>query len=216
MKKSEITIERILDSAHRLFNESGIAAVTIRGIAAAAGISHGNLTYHFKDRSEILLALHERLLQRALSENRAFKDRADPLESLIETTRRGFAILMEYRFLMIDLIEAVRTAPILRDRLREVEKIRSSMYLEAIETMKKAGYLRKPTYDTEYEDLIERIRIFSDFWIASSEIYRNMNQADQILHNTRLFLTQFYPYLTKKGVKRIRENVLNFEKHFEL
>ena len=59
---SEHTRKRILDTAERLFGESGVAAVSLRDINRAAGISQGVLHYHFGGRD----ALIEALLQRTL------------------------------------------------------------------------------------------------------------------------------------------------------
>ena len=58
--KSEQTRGRILDAAQRLFNERGTAAVSTNHVAAEAGLSPGNLYYHFTDKQEIIRALHER------------------------------------------------------------------------------------------------------------------------------------------------------------
>src|SRR6266567_9459354 len=57
---SQRTRDRILEAALRLFNERGTAAVSTNHIAAEAGISPGNLYYHFADKQEIIRALHER------------------------------------------------------------------------------------------------------------------------------------------------------------
>ncbi len=47
MAKSGLTRGRILDAALRLFNQRGTAAVSTNHLAAAAGLSPGNLFYHF-------------------------------------------------------------------------------------------------------------------------------------------------------------------------
>ncbi|MBP6382754.1 MAG: helix-turn-helix transcriptional regulator, partial [Pseudomonadales bacterium] len=44
------TRKRILDTAERLFGERGVAAVSLRDINRAAGISQGVLHYHFGGR----------------------------------------------------------------------------------------------------------------------------------------------------------------------
>jgi AcrR family transcriptional regulator len=53
--------ERILDVALELFNEQGYDATSLREIAERLGVTKAALYYHFKSKSDILLALHLRL-----------------------------------------------------------------------------------------------------------------------------------------------------------
>ncbi|HEY7892261.1 MAG TPA: TetR family transcriptional regulator [Solirubrobacteraceae bacterium] len=46
--------ERILRATMQLIADGGIAAVTNRRVAAAAGVSPGSLTYHFTSQAELL------------------------------------------------------------------------------------------------------------------------------------------------------------------
>ena len=57
-----VTRKRILETALRLFNEFGTAAVSTNRIAAEAGISPGNLYYHYRNKEEIIRGLVEDLL----------------------------------------------------------------------------------------------------------------------------------------------------------
>jgi len=63
------TRERILDAAEQLFAARGAAAVSLREINAACGISQGVIHYHFGGRDGLLEALLHRRLP-ALTERR--------------------------------------------------------------------------------------------------------------------------------------------------
>ena len=58
-KEISNTRTRIIEAAITLFNERGSGAVTTNHIAAAAGISPGNLYYHFRNREDIVRAIFE-------------------------------------------------------------------------------------------------------------------------------------------------------------
>ena len=51
------TPDRILEASRRLFNEKGYMATSLSEIAAAVGISQGNLSYHFPAKSDLALRI---------------------------------------------------------------------------------------------------------------------------------------------------------------
>ncbi|NRQ32838.1 TetR/AcrR family transcriptional regulator [Nonomuraea sp. NN258] len=53
-RKGERTRERILDSAMELFSRSGFNAVSLRDIAAHAGLTHAGLLHHFPGKESLL------------------------------------------------------------------------------------------------------------------------------------------------------------------
>ncbi|GAA1536312.1 TetR/AcrR family transcriptional regulator [Actinomadura kijaniata] len=55
MTKGERTRARILDSATELFSRSGFHAVSLRDIAAHAGLTHAGLLHHFPGKEELLV-----------------------------------------------------------------------------------------------------------------------------------------------------------------
>ncbi len=55
--KADASRSRILDCSARLFRERGYSAVSLRDIAAAAGMKAGSVYYHFESKEEIVLAV---------------------------------------------------------------------------------------------------------------------------------------------------------------
>lgn len=198
----------ILDTAHRIFNAQGVESVAIRRIASEVGISHSNLIYHFKDKEEILVGLHERLLHFAQKLNQNYQEQKDPLLILVDSTRTGFRILFEYRFFLIDLHYIMKSYKKLRKIFLEVEIFRADMYRKTLDDGINQKYFRAEEFPGEYDGLIKRIRIFSDFWISSASIYdADSLQSSSDLYS-KLFLEMLYPYLTAKGKKALLLHIL--------
>lgn len=202
MKKNK---DLILIQALRLFNDQGYLNVSIRQIAAATGISHSNLIYHYQTKQDIVTALHNQLLEEAKKLNKETKNPADFVETLYNSTRKGFLILYNYRFLMADLHHILKDNPSLKQLFLEVEKIRAIMYADSIKEAVTQGYLRKEIYDNEYRFFIEHIKIYSDSWITSSLIYEENTEEAIVLKYTDLFVRMFFPYFTEKGRHRFFE-----------
>ena len=66
--------------------------------------------------------------------------------------------------------------------------------------------MREQEYDNEYDFFILTIKIFSDSWISSSEIYETTSSQEIIEKYCSLFVKLFFPYLTAKG----KNEFLNF------
>lgn len=55
--------EQILDAAYAVALDTGIDGVTIRAVAAQAGLSHGLVLFHFGRKDELVAALLDRVLE---------------------------------------------------------------------------------------------------------------------------------------------------------
>ncbi len=196
MKKTKI---RILEAALQLYNEKGVANTSIRQIANEAHISHSNLIYHFSSHEEIIVALHDQLLEKAIQLNQELHITESILLSFFENTKSGFKIVFEYQFLFLDLHYLCSTYPKIKQAILSVEQIRSGMYRELIDKLVSQSMMRTEEFDGEYDILINQIKMFSDHWIVSSTIYDNMMVNDRIEKYAFQLTSIFFPYLTKSG-----------------
>ncbi|MEM9514984.1 MAG: TetR family transcriptional regulator [Actinomycetota bacterium] len=95
------TAERILDTARTLFNQRGYAATTQAAIASAAGLTQGNLTYHFPAKRDLAIALRDE----ARREFRARDDsyvRGDVCADYVRHVAFSMDLVWRYRFLLRD------------------------------------------------------------------------------------------------------------------
>jgi TetR/AcrR family transcriptional regulator, transcriptional repressor of bet genes len=58
----EVRRAQILNAAYEVATQEGIGGLTIRAVAARAGLSHGLIVFHFKSKSHLVVALLEWLL----------------------------------------------------------------------------------------------------------------------------------------------------------
>ena len=104
------TVNRILDAARELFNERGVGSVSTRAIAERAGVSSGNLHYHFTDKEAVVRALMAR--RYALGDGMwVFPDGLPSVIVLRDLLRRNLEISWEYRFLNRELVSLTSANP---------------------------------------------------------------------------------------------------------
>lgn len=87
--------ERILAAAARLFREHGYAAVSLRAIAAEAGMQGGSLYHHFRGKEEIVGAVLDLGIQRVHEAVRAALDALPPDAAIGERIRCAVAAHLE-------------------------------------------------------------------------------------------------------------------------
>jgi AcrR family transcriptional regulator len=192
------TRDKILFTSLELFNRFGVPNVTLRRIAAEMNISQGNLNYYFKKREDIIEALYYQLLETFNTEKGKLETVEMDLQFVLDSTRAGMEALFRYRFLMIDFNQNMRENPKLHEHFILLEQVRKATYLQSFDIAIAKGILRPPAFPGEYEGLNERIRVFSDYWIASAEVYREPQESTVDKYH-QLLTETFFAYFTPRS-----------------
>lgn len=94
---AEATRQKLLDTALTLFSASGPAAVTMKQVALEAGVTHGAMYWHFRNKEDLLRQLHQQVTlpfeQHYLEQRQAV--RQDALQALELFMRGTLRALME-------------------------------------------------------------------------------------------------------------------------
>lgn len=195
------TRDKILQTALELFNSYGVPNVTLRRIAAEMAISQGNLNYYFRKREDIIEALYHQLMITFNSEKSKLDTEEMDMQFILDSTLNGMKALYAHRFLMIDFNQNMRENPKIHAHFIELERIRKVTYLKSFEIAIARGIMRPPDFEGEYENLTDQIRVFSDFWIASAEIYNEPKGEATVHRYHQLLVEMFYPYFTEPAKK---------------
>ena len=195
MAKSGLTRDRILDAALRLFNERGTAAVSTNHIAAAAGLSPGNLYYHFAGKQEIIRAL----LDRYAAAHEGLWEPGPEGQASVARLRANLASGMElawqYRFFERELLALLRADPQLRESYRDVYEHRLAQWVRFGEQLAVDGVLRPPPPPATIAELATAVWLIGTGWLPFLEITGDPQGPRQVARGGDLVLAVLGPWL---------------------
>ncbi len=170
-KRSIDTRQRILETALRLFNAQGTRAVTTNHIAAALGISPGNLYYHFRSREDIIRAILDLMDESGFAAVRRTAGTAAPAS--LEDLERNFQVIQEinwrFRFFKRELPALILNDPALKKRFRKSHDAILALITDSIRRGVAAGLLKKMD-DPEIDLLAHELWLVILFWLNYLEI----------------------------------------------
>jgi AcrR family transcriptional regulator len=189
------TRERILDTALGLFNEAGTDAVSTNHIAAALGISPGNLYYHFGNKEEIIRAIFERLFATWDTDLTLPAHRAPVLDDVQRLVHDNFRIMWEYRFVYRELAALLHRDPELRSRYEAVQQRGFSDFRQLFAEFVAAGVLAPADGPDQVTHLAELCWLISEFWLPSVEVSGQAVDAEAMRHGVELMMQVLRPYI---------------------
>ncbi len=201
MSKTKI---KILNAARQLLNEQGLSKVSQRTIADYLRISPGNLTYHFKKRSDIIEALYYELVKKMDSAIGGIDLSSDLLASLFEFTKVNAYTFYDYRFLFLDFMQVMRENPSIKSHYFALQKSRQKQFDFFLSQLVEQGIMIKSSLPEEYRFLVKRLMIVADYWLSASEFESAINKEEKINQVITMSSQTIYPYLTDKGKRRFR------------
>jgi hypothetical protein len=76
--------------------------------------------------------------------------------------------------------------------------VRKVTYLKSFGIAVENGIMRPPAFEGEYEGLNERVRVFSDYWIASAAVYGEPEETTVDKYH-KLLVETFFAYFTEEA-----------------
>jgi AcrR family transcriptional regulator len=205
MSKSDRTRAHILSVACEVFNERGTAAVSTNLIAAEAGISPGNLYYHFANKPDIIRALLAQLVE---SHENRWELELDPgasLRKLAENLEVGMSLAWQYRFLERELLALLRADPALRRVYTLAYERRLKEWLAFGERLADQGLMREPSPPRTLGDLGIALWLIAGNWLAFLDVTGDPQDPEQVARVGDLILVALHPYLTARGRRELED-----------
>jgi AcrR family transcriptional regulator len=210
MSKSDRTKERILETAIELFNDKGTKAVTTNHIAAALGISPGNLYYHFRNKEAIIRGIFAQMHRVGLNDYQEINGQQGPGNrvSMEETFLMIQRFNWRYRFFKRELAPLVQNDPLLKEQFVASHRQHLGIVRGAIAHSIEGGFLR-PIAAEQQEMLAEQIWMFALFWLNYLEVGGEEVNEASLQRGTRILQTILLPYLSDQAQASFRNDSLN-------
>ena len=192
MKKTQ---QKIVKTAIQLFNKNGVANVRVQDIAIAANISPGNLTYHYKTKKDLMVAVlkYMKALQKEMFPYQSVIEAPDWIE-LVQTYLR---FQIQFRFFYRDILEIANLVPESKKQYgKQIESV-IDFNLNGIYLSVGKGFMIPEPHEGHYKTLATNSWAILNSWLTVREVLgkevANMNRGMKGL------LELNYPYFTEKG-----------------
>lgn len=169
------TRERILAAALALFNEHGLAHVTIAEIAAAADMRQGNLHYHFPKKDQLVEALFELFVADELAVAQAPLAEPGNPASYAAYQRGWFELMWNFRCFYRDASSLLTVSPALRSRFAKVQRDAQSGVRAVLDQAVRHGLMTAS--NTQIDRLIVNVWIVSSHWM---DYLRSMGTSETL------------------------------------
>ena len=198
------TNEKIVDKALTLFNEKGVDQVSSLEISQSLNISYGNLTYHYKKKDDIVLALYAQMQQSLdTSINRL-------VQCIFEETfypklvNEIFDVIWNYRFIYLNINSLMNQFEFICESEKSYYATRIKILNRAKKYLIQEGYL-KPEINNNYESLIQNLNMILYAWITDAKLFYEGDEDKKIDIYVSLFYNVALTHVTEKGLKRYRQ-----------
>ena len=201
MEKIKInTKTKIKNSAIHLFNTQETLSVTTNHIAKEAGISPGNLYYHYKNKEEIVTDLYLDLSKR-FEEINSFENillSSNPIKVLDGTFELMGEIFYEYRFLLRDSMVLIALYPSFKENFVRNQEKRIKQIESLLQFLLKENII-------QYEENINLERrakmhwFITAYWQSFASSTGNVSRESIKEAKEIFFEFLIYPFLTQKG-----------------
>ncbi|MFM7429641.1 MAG: TetR/AcrR family transcriptional regulator [Flammeovirgaceae bacterium] len=195
--ETSVTKQRIIATSILLFNTDGIANVRLTQISDEAGISVGNLAYHYKNKEAIVEAVYTQSIEefgQVLSEYLVDSSILD-FDKQISSY---YSFFKSNRFFLFNLFEIERNYPSIHNRWQRYISKMILQLRKRLDYLVDTGILKNENASGDFDQLAQLIWMTITFWIPQQVIRGKAHRQEVYRKAVWALLT---PHLTPSGTE---------------
>lgn len=186
------TREKIIITGKKLFNQNGFGATTLYQIAQELSISRGNLTYYFKEKTNLLAVITEEMTAKYTT--KMVETQFPSWENTNNATKAFHELQKEYAFIFKD--KQVMAVPVVKAQIQQIYGDDLKRQMAMISFSIQVGNMRQEVIPGTYHNLCRTLWMNSFFWLMS-DIFQDIDKEtgwDKVAWSLIL------PHFTEKGL----------------
>ena len=179
-----------------LFNGQGLQNVTLQQIADEAGISVGNLAYHFHDKEQIIKKIGN-LISTDLDKILRLWENLPGLLDFDNQLTRLYHLLDTYSFYFLDILEIKRLYP----DIHAVQQEHIANFILQLQQWFESNIKRELIHELKSEKtrkIAEMIWFISSFWMTKKKILEKEEFYEGAFKD--MIWQQIRPFMTEQGI----------------
>jgi len=195
------TRDKIINTALQLFNDQGTKAISTNHIAATAGISPGNLYYHFRNKEDIIRALFEQMDAYGMEQYLLIFNELQP--GTLEAIEKTFVMIQKfnwrYRFFKRELTALILNDSLLKENFHQTHRRMLEVVRQSNNAAVAIGTL-KPLSDRDMSLFTEEIWLVALFWLNYLEVGGEEINEETLTRGIDLLRNMLRPRLTAEAL----------------
>lgn len=190
--------DRIKETAKRLFAENGYDSVTLRAIAEEAGTTIGNLTYHYRQKEDLVEAIQKDSQATSLVGLERIPDQPlEVLRFLVRIADRAQKGHEENAFYFKNIIELCGNSASIHTNTSLFREKIYHFYVDCFDKLRTSGHMRLDIPAKNYWNLAYTIITLITVWTQNTSPY--YDAALPRLSLKEALPSLLYPYFTPSG-----------------
>lgn len=198
------TSDRIVEVALKLFNHRGSLGVSTNHIAAAAGISPGNLYYHFRNKEAIIRAIFDQMDAYGLEQYQAILLQHAP--GTLSAMEQTFSMIQQfnwrYRFFKRELTTLITNDPLLKKRFVATNRNMLTLVRQSNEYAMATGTL-VPMTESQLALFTEQVWMVTLFWLNYLDLSGEKVSAATLARGVAVLRETIRPRLSEAALKQL-------------
>ena len=159
--------DKIIQTAIKLFNSSDIKSVTTNHIASQAGVSPGNLYYHFRNKEEIVSAIFDQMVTEELTA--CSQEQINTIDQLMVFFGNLLNIYWKYRFFRFELSFLLNQDKELKKKFIDYQNFQLADTEACLKRFTEQGIIVKVS-QKQIEAIAQNTVLILNFWIPHVKV----------------------------------------------